>query len=79
MNDITALTTGTLSSDIEYGLKDNQKALNRAVSVQGWSTANATIDYDRVGESVAGALANANLTIKVGKREAGRIVREVMA
>lgn len=80
MNDITELTTGTLSSDIEYGLKDNQKALNRAVSVQGWkSTANEPIDYDRVGESVAGALASANLTIKVGKREAGRIVREVMA
>ncbi len=80
MNDITALTTGTLSSDIEYGLKDNQKALNRAVSAQGWkSTANEPIDYDRVGESVAGALASANLTIKVGKREAGRIVREVMA
>lgn len=80
MNYITKLTTGTLHSDIEYGLKENRSTLNRAVTTQGWkNTESDAIDYDKLGQTVAGALADAKLTIQVGRREAGRIVREVMA
>lgn len=77
MDEITKLTTGTLSSDIEYGLSENQKILNGTAISSGLSTSREAIDYDKLGDAVAGAVEKLN--IKVNGRTFGRVVREVMA
>lgn len=39
--------------------------------------ANSSVDYDSIGNSVADALIKSNLSVKIGNRELGRIVKEV--
>lgn len=77
MDEITKLTTGTLNSDIEYGLSDNQKTLNSAAV--SYDTRNSTepIDYDRLEYIYTEA--SKNMSIKIDTRILGRVIREVMA
>lgn len=77
MDEITKLTTGTLNSDIEYGLSDNQKTLNSAAV--SYDTRNSTepIDYDRLEDIYTES--SKNMSIKIDTRILGRVIREVMA
>lgn len=73
MDEITKLTTGTLNSDIEYGLSDNQKALNSAAVLYDSGNSTEPIDYDRIEDIFK------SMSIKIDTRILGRVVREVMA
>ncbi len=76
MDEITKLTTGTLSNDLEYALNDNQ---NKMRASSGWLEAHSIsepIDYDRFGVVVGEVVEN--LSIKLDGREFGRVVNEVV-
>lgn len=77
MEEITKLTTGTLNSDIEYGLSDNQKTLNSAAVSYDSRNSTEPIDYDRLEYIYTEA--SKNMSIKIDTRILGRVVREVMA
>lgn len=77
MDEITKLTTGTLNSDIEYGLSDNQKTLNSAAVLYDSRNSTEPIDYDRLEYIYTEA--SKNMSIKIDTRILGRVVREVMA
>ena len=77
MDEVTKLTTGTLSSDIEYGLSENQKTLNSTAVSSRLNTSGEPIDYDKLGDAFASAVEK--LDIKVNGRTFGRVVREVIA
>lgn len=77
MDEITKLTTGTLSSDIEYGLNDNQRMMTSAAVSSQSTNRRDGIDYEKLGDAFAGAVEKLN--IKIDSRTFGRVVREVTA
>lgn len=76
MDEITKLTTGTLNSDIEYVLSDNQKTLSSASASYDSRNSTEPIDYDRLENIYTEA--SKNMSIKIDTRILGRVIREVM-
>lgn len=62
----------TLNASMKANKNTLKMNYNAGLSLKGY------VDYDRIGEKMVNALEKAGLTVSIGKRDFGRIVREVM-